>query len=87
MFLLDARLSLFEINQNFDFGVTIADGYSYLGYLLRLLKYLNYTKYYMMLPGHCRYIVAKVQATVTWFDREQIFTGLFTRLDYIFAFT
>ena len=38
MFLLDARLSLFEINQNFDFGVTIADGYSYLEYLFRLFE-------------------------------------------------
>ena len=50
-------------------------------------KQSDYMQYYIMLLEQCGHIVAKVQATVTWLNEDQIQVCLVTWLDYSFAFT
>ena len=45
-------LSLREMNQKFNFGGTIGYGDSYLEFLFRHFKVLDYTQFYMMLLEH-----------------------------------
>ena len=70
-FCWDSRLFLREMDQKFKFGGTIGYGDSYLEFLFRHSKYLDYTQYYMMLLKQCGHIVVKDLATVIWLDEAK----------------
>ena len=82
-----SRLSLREMDQKNLFRGTIGKGNSYLDFYFVISKYFDYSQYYMMRLELCEHIVAKVQATATWLDEDQIHVCSVTGLDYSFAFT
>ena len=64
-FCWNSKLSLHEMDKNYEFGGTLVMGTRTWNYYFVISKYLDYTQYYMMRLEECGNIVAKVQATAT----------------------
>ena len=71
-FCWDSRLSVREMDQKYIFGGTIGYGNSYLELLFRHFKIFRLHAILHDAAGAVRHIVAKVQATATWLDDDQI---------------